>query len=215
MCAPAGKCQNGCTSITPLARERGVTQKGAPLAACPWMPPPPSTGGGGGVWQRGSKAPPQRGFSISPSLILVLQSGIPNFAEVFEERCRISSAPNFTIPSFARVESPPPPPAGTGRAHCAAPPVPLWVSQVAPQTARPVHPLGGSVVGRRKPQVTRPTDPPNSLSVGLPCPAAGARSTGHKQLPHPRRREDRSPRSSTPPPPPPPYPQPNQRYSAG
>ena len=46
MCAPEGlqgpgKCQN-CTSITPLARERGGTQKGAP------SPPPP------------------RGFSIFP-----------------------------------------------------------------------------------------------------------------------------------------------------
>ena len=48
----------------------------------------------------------------------------------------------------------------------------------------PRAPLWGSVVGWRKPQVTRPTDSPSSLSVGLPCPAAGARSTGHTHPPH-------------------------------
>ena len=47
----------------------------------------------------------------------------------------------------------------------------------------PCAPLWGSVVGWRKPQVTRPTDSPSSLSVGLPCPAAGARSTGHTHPP--------------------------------
>ena len=47
----------------------------------------------------------------------------------------------------------------------------------------PRAPLWGSVVGWRKPQVTRPTDSPSSLSVGLPCPAAGARSTGHTHPP--------------------------------
>ena len=53
----------------------------------------------------------------------------------------------------------------------------------------PRAPLWGSVVGWRKPQVTRPTDSPSSHSVGLPCPAAGARSTGHTHPPpHANRR---------------------------
>ena len=73
------------------------------------------------------------------------------------------------------------PPAGG--ALCAAPPVFLWVSQGAPQTTRLGHaphtPRGFS----HGPQVTRPTDSPNGRSVGLPCPAAGARSTGHAQSP--------------------------------
>ena len=43
--------------------------------------------------------------------------------------------------------------------------------------------LTGSVVGWRKPQVTRPTDSPCSPCVGLPCPAAGPRSTGHTHPP--------------------------------
>ena len=47
----------------------------------------------------------------------------------------------------------------------------------------PRAPLWGSVVGGRKLQVTRPTDPLSSLVVGHPCPAAGARSTGHTQPP--------------------------------
>ena len=47
----------------------------------------------------------------------------------------------------------------------------------------PRAPLWGSVMGWRKPQVTRPTDSPSSLRVGLPCPAAGARSTGHTHPP--------------------------------
>ena len=64
---------------------------------------------------------------------------------------------------------------------CAAPTVTLWVSPGAPQTAHPVHPLGGSVMGWRETQATRPTDSPSSLSVGHPRPAAGARSTGHGQ----------------------------------
>ena len=43
----------------------------------------------------------------------------------------------------------------------AAPPVPLRVSQGAPQTPRPPHtPSGAAVVGWRRPQGTRPTDPP-------------------------------------------------------
>ena len=47
----------------------------------------------------------------------------------------------------------------------------------------PRAPLWGSVVGGRKLQVTRPTDSLSSLVVGHPCPAAGARSTGHTQPP--------------------------------
>ena len=44
-------------------------------------------------------------------------------------------------------------------------------------------------MGWRKPQVTRPPDSPSSLSVGLPCPAAGARSTWHTHPPpHANRR---------------------------
>ena len=47
----------------------------------------------------------------------------------------------------------------------------------------PRAPLWGSAVGGRKLQVTRPTDSLSSLVVGHPCPAAGARSTGHTQPP--------------------------------
>ena len=43
--------------------------------------------------------------------------------------------------------------------------------------------LWGSVVGWRKPQVTRPTDSPGGLSATLPCPTAGARSSGHTHPP--------------------------------
>ena len=59
------------------------------------------------------------------------------------------------------------------------------ISQLPLPPACPVHPLWGSVMGWRKPQVTRPTDSPSGLSVGLPCPAAGAQSTGHTQPPPP------------------------------
>ena len=47
----------------------------------------------------------------------------------------------------------------------------------------PRAPLWGSVVGWRKLPVTRPTDALRSHVVGHPCPAAGARSTGHTQPP--------------------------------
>ena len=58
-----GECQNGCASITPSATERGVTQKGAPLAACPWNPP---FQGGGGSGKGAPSPPPPPGQRSSP-----------------------------------------------------------------------------------------------------------------------------------------------------
>ena len=78
MRAPEGlqgpaKCQNGCTSITPLARERGCTQKGAPLGSIGRLP-----------------LEPPRAFSIFPEpcgTIIALSS----FDPWFREMCRVPS----------------------------------------------------------------------------------------------------------------------------
>ena len=65
---------------------------------------------------------------------------------------------------------------------------PLGPSRSASDPTPPA-PVWGSDVGW--PQVTRPTDSPSSRSVGLPRPAAGARSTGHRHPPPTRRQQDR------------------------
>ena len=96
------------------------------------------------------------------------------------------SAPGAEVHSTPRdLPSTRTPPAG--RALCAAPPVPLWVSQGTPQTTHPDYALctpHGFSRGLEEATDHPTQDSPSGLRVGLPCPATEARSTGHAQPPH-------------------------------
>ena len=69
MCAPEGpwKCQNGCTSISPLARERGGYTKRGSIGRLPLEPPPFQRGGGSGKGAPRPPPPPPGAFQFSPS----------------------------------------------------------------------------------------------------------------------------------------------------
>ena len=75
--------------------------------------------------------------------------------------------------------------ARTGLALCATPPVPLWVSQGAPQTMRPVSPTPVQSWAAGSHRSPDPQTPPAALWSGTRAPLLGPGAPDTHNPPHP------------------------------